>query len=64
MGGGWVCKVVFCFEKEEELRRFELSLPLFFPRNAGEAAQSAERLRGIDVGNEWGERVIEERRIK
>lgn len=55
---------MFCFEKEEELRRFELSLPLFFPRNAAEAAQSAERLRGIDVGNEWGERVIEERRIK
>jgi hypothetical protein len=38
-------------------------LPLYFPRSAEEEIM-AERLLPEDTGNEWGETVVEERKIR
>jgi hypothetical protein len=57
-------QVIFCFEEESDVARFQASLALVFPRTTEEVARSIEALQGVDMGNEWGERVIEDRKIR
>lgn len=57
-------QVIFCFEEEADVVRFHASLALVFPRTTEEVARSIEALQGVDMGNEWGERVIEDRKIR
>jgi len=55
--------VIFCFANQLEMTRYVKILPLYFPRNSEEELFSKEEL-PRDVGNEYGETVIEERKIK
>jgi len=55
--------VVFCVCNSEEFRLYSRVLALYFPRNRKELQTSKEEL-PRDTGNEFGETVIEERKIR
>jgi len=61
-GTGVDC-VIFCFANQVDMTRYNKILPLYFPRNYDEEVLSKEEL-PRDIGNDFGETVIEERKIK
>jgi len=61
--GTGINSVIFCFANQIDLSRYNKILPLYFPRNYDEELFSKEEL-PRDIGNEFGETVIEERKIK
>jgi O-acetyl-ADP-ribose deacetylase (regulator of RNase III) len=56
--------VVFCVDSLEDQLQYEAVLPLYFPRDPTEEAQSARLLDGRPLGDAFGEPVIEERKIR
>jgi hypothetical protein len=61
--GQGVDAVVFCLSDLMEFNLYHKILPLYFPRNLREEVYSKQEL-PRDIGNEFGETVIEERKIK
>eukprot|EP01127_Copromyxa_protea_P000141 TRINITY_DN10139_c0_g1_i1.p1 TRINITY_DN10139_c0_g1~~TRINITY_DN10139_c0_g1_i1.p1 ORF type:complete len:510 (-),score=103.15 TRINITY_DN10139_c0_g1_i1:144-1589(-) len=61
-GQGIEC-IVFCMSDLMEYNLYHKILPLYFPRNTREEIYSKQEL-PRDIGNEFGETVIEERKIK
>jgi len=61
--GQGVAYIVFCLSNHTDETRYKKFLPLYFPRNYQEELYSREEL-PRDIGNEFGETVIEERKIK
>jgi len=61
--GGEIDKIVFCFDDDEDMAIYNRIVPLYFPRNDEELQSSIENL-PEDVGNEDGETVIAERKIR
>eukprot|EP01121_Diplochlamys_sp_Union-15-3_P019750 TRINITY_DN7516_c0_g1_i2.p1 TRINITY_DN7516_c0_g1~~TRINITY_DN7516_c0_g1_i2.p1 ORF type:complete len:591 (+),score=109.18 TRINITY_DN7516_c0_g1_i2:233-1774(+) len=61
--GDGIEKVVFCVSTDEELKLYLAVLPLYCPRNEEEAKKAAHLLPS-DTGNEFGETVVEERKIR
>jgi ganglioside-induced differentiation-associated protein 2 len=58
-----VSTVVFCMDKDEDVEVYSQVLPLYFPRNKAEEIR-AKSLLPADTGNELGESVIAERKIR
>ena len=56
-------RVAMAMESSEDLAIYQELLPLYFPRDDAEA-EAAEKLLPAYTGNEWGETVIEERKIR
>ena len=56
-------RVAMAMESSEDLAIYRELLPLYFPRDDAEA-EAAEKLLPAYTGNEWGETVIEERKIR
>ncbi|KAJ0400080.1 hypothetical protein P43SY_003935 [Pythium insidiosum] len=61
---GDLALVVLCVDSTEDQLLYEAILPLYFPRDAEELQRSATLLAGRALGDEHGEPVIEERRIR
>ena len=61
--GDRVVCVVFAVENDADRVDYENTLPLYFPRNDAELSRSKKEL-PRDLGNEWGELVIRERKIR
>jgi len=61
--GAGISMVIFSFANQADMNRYLKILPLYFPRNNSEEIFSKEEL-PRDIGNEFGETVIEERKIK
>ncbi|GMI44067.1 hypothetical protein TrCOL_g2869 [Triparma columacea] len=61
--GDDVDRIVFCFDDDEDKAIYEKIVPLYFPRDDKELQYSVENL-PADVGNEDGETVIAERKIR
>lgn len=61
--GDQVDRVVLVFDNEEEKKAYENKIVLYFPRNEEEAEYSNKML-PEDIGNEFGETFIEERKIR
>ena len=55
--------IVFTFEEDEDAKIYDKVLPLYFPRTPEEEEYARENL-PEDVGNEDGETVIKERKIR
>jgi len=56
-------KIVFCVQNDEELNIYSKILPLYFPRSKNEEI-SAISLLPENTGNEFGETIYEERKIR
>jgi len=56
-------KVIFCMSREEDYNLYQKVMPLYCPRSE-EEAKNAHSLLPRDTGNEFGETVIEERKIR
>ncbi|TMW57497.1 hypothetical protein Poli38472_003422 [Pythium oligandrum] len=56
--------IIFCVDTLEDQLIYENLLPLYFPRSLDELQQSATALATRDLRNEFGEPVIEERKIR
>lgn len=61
--GQGIESIVFCLNDLMEYNLYHKILPLYFPRNLREEIYSKQEL-PRDIGNEFGETVIEERKIK
>eukprot|EP01126_Amoeba_proteus_P004246 TRINITY_DN11429_c0_g1_i1.p1 TRINITY_DN11429_c0_g1~~TRINITY_DN11429_c0_g1_i1.p1 ORF type:complete len:443 (-),score=99.64 TRINITY_DN11429_c0_g1_i1:435-1763(-) len=61
--GEGISVVIFCMSDLMELYLYQRILPLYFPRNVREEIYSKTEL-PRDVGNSFGETVIEERKIR
>lgn len=61
--GQGIESIVFCLSDLLEYNLYHKILPLYFPRNLREEIYSKQEL-PRDIGNEFGETVIEERKIK
>lgn len=55
--------VIFCMDRDEDIVLYSSVLPLYFPRSSEEQSKVSELL-PADTGNETGETVIEERKIR
>ena len=55
--------IVFCFDNKEDADFYRKVVPLYFPRNEEEEIYAREHL-PADTGNDDGEHVITERKIK
>mmetsp|Transcript_16212 Transcript_16212/g.18045 ORF Transcript_16212/g.18045 Transcript_16212/m.18045 type:complete len:634 (-) Transcript_16212:80-1981(-) len=56
-------RVVFCMDDEENFKLYKELLPLYCPRSKQEAMRSQTKL-PKDTGNDLGETVVEERKIR
>jgi len=61
--GNMVSLVIFCMESEIEYELYDKILWMYFPRNKGEESSAIKSL-PEDTGNEIGETVVEERKIR
>jgi len=61
--GDDIDRIVFVMSGDNELRLYSRVLPLYFPRNEEDINVAKAEL-PRDIGNEFGETVIEERRIR
>ena len=63
--GEGVDAVVFCIPEsaDEDLRLYKAMMPLYFPRDDAEALAAEAKLPD-DTGNEIGEKIIDDRKIK
>jgi len=61
--GTEVDSVIFCMDTDDDLSLYSKVLPLYFPRNTIEQERARDLL-PEDTGNEFGETVIEERKIR
>ena len=61
--GDRIACVVFCVEKEEDRLSYVEHLPYYFPRNGNELKASHKQLPS-NLGNEWGELILNERTIR
>ena len=63
--GDGVDKVVLCIpaDADKDIKLYQTVMPLYFPRDAMEAKASEDTL-PEDTGNEIGEKIIDERKIK
>jgi len=61
--GDRIACVVFCVEREEDRLSYVEHLPLYFPRTDKELKRSHKELPD-DLGNEWGELILNERTIR
>ena len=61
--GDRIACVVFVVEKQDDFSSYEKHLPLYFPRSKEEEEESRKVLPS-DLGNEWGELVLNERTIR
>ena len=61
--GNRIACVLFCVECSEDKIAYEEHLPLYFPRDADELKRSHAELPS-DLGNEWGEIILNERTIR
>lgn len=61
--GQGIESIIFCLPDLMEYNLYHKILPLYFPRNIREEIYSKQEL-PRDIGNEFGETVIEERKIK
>ena len=58
-----IARLIFVVETFEDLKMYQSIMPLYFPRDAEELQTSKSRL-PKDMGNEWGELQIKERKIR
>lgn len=61
--GEGISMVIFVLQNSSDLKLYQRIMPLYFPRNRKEEQVSKEEL-PRDTGNEYGETVIEERKIR
>jgi hypothetical protein len=61
--GDRIACVLCCVESSEDKNAYESHLPLYFPRDADELRRSHVEL-PLDLGNEWGEIILNERTIR
>jgi len=61
--GKGIDTVILCVTEELDKKAYAASLPLYFPRSVAEA-EEANKLLPEDIGNEMGEPVQEERKIR
>lgn len=61
--GRGIDTIVFCFPDAKSADVYDSLLPLYFPRNPSEEAHAVDAL-PADIGNEFGETVIQERSIR
>uniref|UniRef100_K3WWZ1 Macro domain-containing protein n=1 Tax=Globisporangium ultimum (strain ATCC 200006 / CBS 805.95 / DAOM BR144) TaxID=431595 RepID=K3WWZ1_GLOUD len=57
-------RVVFCVDSLEDQMIYESILPLYFPRTAEDELKQLSRLASHHLGDEFGEPIIEERKIR
>jgi len=55
--------VIFCVNNTQDLKLYSRIIPLYFPRSTSEEILAKEEL-PRDTGNEYGETVVEERKIR
>eukprot|EP00301_Raphidiophrys_heterophryoidea_P017883 c288_g1_i1.p1 GENE.c288_g1_i1~~c288_g1_i1.p1 ORF type:complete len:550 (+),score=143.59 c288_g1_i1:94-1743(+) len=55
--------VVICVDNDQEFLEYSHVLPLYFPRSSAEEIAAASKL-PVDTGNEFGESVLEDRKIR
>ena len=55
--------IVFCVDNLKDLEIYRELLRLYFPRNSDDLAFQADHL-PMDIGNEKGEPVLEERQVR
>ncbi|KAE9051363.1 hypothetical protein PR001_g1515 [Phytophthora rubi] len=57
-------RVVMCVESVQDMFVYERVLPLYFPRTMRERHESQQMLETRDLGDSFGEPIIEERKIR